>query len=143
MDDIPVMVELGMEFFNFTELSKITEYDPESAAQTFKAMIENEMSMILLIDIDGKVVGGAGAVLAPFYFNLNHLTGQEFFWFVSEQYRGSRESIRLFNALEDWAKEKGARSFFMIALRCNYDAVKRVYELKGYLENETNFVRRF
>lgn len=141
IEDIPVMVKLGKEFFDFTELGRITEYDADSAAKTFKALIENEMATILLIEIDGKVVGGAGAVLSPFYFNLNHITGQEFFWFVSEKYRGTKESLKLFNALEGWAKDQGANSFFMIALKCN-DGIKKLYEHKGYYEQETHFARR-
>lgn len=142
IEDILEMVELGREFFNFTELGRITEYDPESSAKTLKALIENEMATILLIEINGKVVGVAGAVLAPFYFNLNHLTGQEFFWFISEKYRGSKEALKLFNALEEWAQGKGAKSFFMIALRCNYTSIKKLYERKGYFEQETQFARR-
>lgn len=142
IEDIPRLIELGMEFFEMTELGNVTEYDAQSAGKTLTAMIEGRDATVLVIEIEGEIVGVAGAMIYPFFFNLNHRVAQEFFWFVSVEHRGGRESIRLFQALEAWAKDNGADSMAMVALGCNYESVSEFYRKQGYYRQETSFMRR-
>lgn len=142
VEDIPRLIELGREFFDMTELGKVTEYDPQSAGRCFMGLIESASSVVLVIEKEGTIIGGAGATIYPFYFNLGHKVAQEFFWFISEEHRGGAISIRLFNMLEAWAKEHGAETMVMIALGCNFTSVSEFYRRRGYFQQETNFMRR-
>lgn len=142
IEDIPRLIALGEEFFRESGLDKATEYNTESAGNTFAALITQESGALLVIEHEGMVVGGAGALIAPFFFNAAHKVGQEFFWFVSKEHRGSRDSFRLMKALEDAAREKGASFFYIAALATGSETVRKVYKRAGYLEQETYYMRR-
>lgn len=143
LEDMPRILELGREFFAESGYKGIIEYDEDSARTTFEGLIASETAVILLMEMGGLIVGGAGAMVAPFYMNANQLVGQEFFWFVSEDFRGTRQALDLFNCLEAWSRSVGAEFFVMIALRENFDKVSKLYERKGYIKTETNFIKRF
>lgn len=143
IEDILKIVELLKEFYNSTDMIKVANCDSESSIKTIKGLIENENTTIMIIDIDGKIVGCLGAVVLPYYFNFQCLTGHEFFWFVSEKYRGTKESLKLFKVIEEWAKNKGAKTMIMTSLVYNIDALKKFYKRNQYVELETSFIRSF
>ena len=89
-----------------------------------------------------QVVGMSGALIYPFYFNYNHITGQELFWWMRPDKRGSTDSIRMFKALEDEAKNKNAGSFAMIALdKVNPEVVGNMYMKRGYRPSDHGYIR--
>lgn len=141
IDDLPRLVCMGRDFFNETELWNVTSFDEQSAMKTLSAMITNKDSVILVAEKDGVVVGVAGAVIVPFYFNMAQQVAQEFFWFVEREYRNGSVGIRLYDALEQWARDGGAGLMSMAALGCN-PSVSKFYFQRGYYQQETNYLRR-
>lgn len=144
-EDIPTMVELGKKFFEETKMGEFTTYDPLSAATTFKAMIDGDGAVIFLLEVGGEIVGGISAVLSVHYFNFDSITGQELFWFVDKEYRGTREALKLFITLENWVKEKKICSFSMVALHNlkdnNFETLQKLYLKRGYTPLEGVFVK--
>lgn len=136
------MVDLGRLFFLETDLPKIMDYDEASAAGTFQQLIEMENAAVFLLEVDGQVVGGIAGLVAPHYFNLDHLSGQELFWYVAPAHRKGREALLLIKTLEQWAIEIGASAFMLAAMGSSREAVGHYYRRKGYLELETYFARR-
>lgn len=137
--DIPALVEMGRRFFDASGYEDITEYDPETVTRTFHLLMNG--GVLLVVDSDG-VVGAAGAMVYPFYFNAAHMTGQELFWWVDPEYRGVGNDLR--KALETAVQEKGAKSFSMIALeRLNPELVGALYRRAGYRASEHSYIKRF
>jgi len=141
--DISQIIELLKEFFDTADIAKISEGDIESSTNTITNLIKNNNMAIIVMDIDNKIVGCLGVVVIPFYFNSKHLIGHEFFWFVSEKHRGTKESLRLFNSAEEWAKNHGAKSMMMTSLAYNINSLRNFYRRKKYVELETSFIRKF
>lgn len=129
------MVEMGRRFFDASGYADITEYDGES----FAATLANAPAIYLVVEVDGKLVGMAGALVYPLYFNTTHMTAQEMFWWVNPEHRGV--GSKLFDALEEEVKKAGAKSLTMIALE-TISWVGSYYEKRGFRPTERSFMRR-
>lgn len=140
--DIAVLLELGAAFFAETVLGEFMTYDRDSTARTFEAMLQSPNSVILLAVRQGEVVGGAGAMCAPHYFNNNMLTCQELFWYVAPAHRGSADSARLIVELEHFAASRGAQLMALAAMSTSPASVAKFYQSRGYRETETYYLGR-
>jgi len=141
-EDIPNLLDLGKEFFDMTDLGEITEYCEDSTWDLLNVLIVHAESALLVAEKDGQIVGMVGVSINPFYFNRAHRVAQELFWFVSEEHRGMKTALKLLEALDEWAKEVGANSISMAALGCNFDGVDKFYRAKGFIRQETHYLRR-
>ncbi len=141
-DDILRMVELGRQFFAEAGLTDFMEYDEESAAGTFFGLIDNPDGAVFVMEVDGQVVGGVGAILAPHYFNLQHKSGQELFWYVDPQHRGGRESLQMLKTVQSWAKDRGAETLVLARMKTSPSAVGVLYERMGFGQMETYHMGR-
>jgi GNAT superfamily N-acetyltransferase len=140
-DDIPRVLEMGRRFHNAAELYEIAPFDAGSVATTLAWLIDNALGSLFVAEGEGGLVGMTGGMLHPFYFNGDHLTGQEIFWWVEPEHRGV--GSQLFDALETWATEAGAKSFSMIALdKLNPEILGRIYRRRGYRPSEHSYIRR-
>lgn len=84
----------------------------------------------------------AAGVLAPVYFKADHLSGEELFWWVSDD-ASQMTGLRLLQALEAEAKARGAQSFQMKSIaRLNGDRMGKLYERKGYRASEHSYIKR-
>jgi len=140
--DVPRLVEIGQEFFNMTELDNVTTYNLESVTNLLSNSIDDESSTVLVVELDGEIVGATGATIYPFYFNTDNRVAQEFFWYIAETHRGGLIGVKLFKALEMWALENGAQTMDMTALGVNQRSVGQFYEKQGYYRQETHYMRR-
>ncbi len=136
-DDIPVMVEMGKRFADAARLEQIAGVDEASLRFTLQHLIDSDNG--ILLTGEGCVAGG---MVVPAYWNAHHLTGQELFWWVDPEHRGV--GVLLLDALENTAREMGAKSWGMITL----DAIRpkatgRLYERRGYRLTEHAYVKVF
>lgn len=137
-DDIPRLVELGVEFH---ALAKATiPYDPPTFGAMLGGLLDNPACVIFVSERDGVVVGSIGGILAPVLFNLTVTNVSEVFWFVAAAYRGRSDGQRLIDALEAWAKERKAATITMIALAA-HPIIGDLYEARGYTPQETQYVK--
>ena len=99
-------------------------------------------SAILLAAWNGPaIVGTVGAMLFPAYFNRAVTIGQECFWWVLPEHRGTAGPAML-DAIEQAAREAGAVRFMMVCLEAlRPEAVGRLYERRGYAPLEHSYVR--
>jgi GNAT superfamily N-acetyltransferase len=81
----------------------------------------------------------AGAWIYGFFFNKNHRTGHELFWWVEPEQRG--HGLKLLKALEEWARDRGAQSFQMGGMRAlkNLD---NIYKRVGYEPSESIYRKK-
>ena len=89
------------------------------------------------------VLGMAGAMAYPCWFNNAHLTAQELFWWVEPEFRGGSMGAALKSGLEDWGCSKGCLTMEMGALEASRPgALARLYKRDGYGPKEAIFCKR-
>lgn len=137
---MPQLVALGREFHEMSDLSWKTTYDDASAEAWFTFLLTQPMGCVLVIEHEGQVVGVTAAVVAPLMFNRAQSMAHEIMWFVAASHRGSRDAIRLFAELEKEATRRGATIMMMSSLASN-GKVDKFYERRGYIRQETSFVK--
>lgn len=140
-DDIAECVAMGAAFFDESGYSDETAFDADDTAATMQRLIESEDGALLVAEIAGKIVGMAGALAYPHYFNTASKAAQELFWWVGPQYRGGSAGVRLLQALEAWAKALGCTTLTMICLPIDSPA-ERVYQRVGYRASERSYIKR-
>lgn len=109
---------------------------------TLERMCAAPEAILLVAERDGRLIGMAGGLVSPLYFNHDHLTGQELFWWIDPKERGSI-GVRLLETLENEARARGCQSWAMIALdKVDPERTARIYERRGYRASERSFIKR-
>jgi len=138
--DIPEIARLGAIFHAQAGWDEIP-YNTEDCARSLNNLMDTP-SFICLVADEGKITGMAAGVISPVYFNHGHVSGEELFWWVSED-AGNMTGLRLLAALEAEAERKGCRTWQMKALsRQNGSRMIKLYERKGYRESELSFIKQ-
>lgn len=141
-DDLAQYVELANDFHTASPMNSIAEFDREGYATFYINALNNSDIGIWLAEIDSKIVGITGAMVYPLYFSPTHLVAQELWWWLTPTARGSGAGAKMFNQIEQWAKEKNAKSLFMIALEDDRaDKMEKVYIRAGFTPLERTFVK--
>lgn len=141
-DDVPALVDMGREFHGAAGWADITAFVDADCATTLANMIYND-SAIVLVAVEGEqVIGMAGGVTTPIYFNYGHRSGQElFFWMRPDARTG--EGARLLAALENEARALGCESWVMLSLEnIRPQATGALYKRRGYRLAEHNWIKR-
>ena len=139
--DIPRCVEMGRQFFAESGFEAETSLDPESFRATLEHLIGNADGALLVADLGGALIGMAGALAYPHYFNVASKAAQELFWWVEPAKRGGTAGVRLLQALEAWARGVGCGTMTMICLPIDSPA-ERVYQRVGYRASERSYIKR-
>ncbi len=141
-DDMGELLRMGHAFHAAANLARWIEIDDATLARTFANLMGAETGLLLVYQTMRGLGGAVGALLHPHYMNADHLTGQELFWWVDPDQRGIGPA--LFDALESWVSDMGARTFTMIALEnLRPEVVGTLYRRRGYEPAEHSFIRRF
>lgn len=141
-EDFERILPLAHRFFEASKYGREMAFDDVSFKQTFDHLISGEDGVFFVAAEDGEIVGLAGALAYPFYFNSAHKTGQELFWWVDPDARGSSVGVSMFDALECWAREQGCKTFSMICLdSLRPEAVSKIYQRRGYRASEHTFIK--
>jgi ribosomal protein S18 acetylase RimI-like enzyme len=137
-EDLARIAEMGRPFWEMTPLAEMIPYDPASVEYYSQLMMES--GVLLVVEIDGTVVGAAGALTMPALGNFNYLVAAELFWWIEPEYRSSGVGRALLAALEDALRTRGAKVFSMVAFEnIEVDRVSSIYERSGYKRTERTF----
>lgn len=141
LNDVATIVRLGEQFHAEAAWSDIVDYIPDDCAATITGMIESPLGIVLVAEKDGQIIGIAGGILSPVYFNLSHMSGQEMFWWVDPAQRRGIGRL-LLDALEGAARDAGAKSWSMIALdKVHPEIMGRLYRGRGYRPSEHSHIK--
>jgi GNAT superfamily N-acetyltransferase len=143
-EDLNRVLELGREFFGESPFAGLAPWDDDSFVTTIAAFLSEavEGSLLVAQRADGSIVGMAGAVIFPLYFNMNFRMAQEIFWFVQPDERKGAGTA-LLDALEVETRKMGADVFMSASLAGKRDkALDRVYQRRGYTPAENIYMRR-
>lgn len=139
-EDIGACLEMGLAFFAESGLAAETSFDATTTARTLAHLIDAADGVLLVAEADG-IIGMAGALSYPHYFNADSLTAQELFWWVRPDSRGGSAGVRLLQALEAWAKGQGCSTLTMVCLPIDSPA-EGVYRRVGYRASERSYIKR-
>ena len=135
------IARLGAQFHVEAGWLDVAEYVESDCAEFIIQMIQAEGAVLYVAENDGEIIGMAGGVVVPLYFNRSHLHGQEMFFWVHPDYRGTAGG-KLFDALEQGAHDLGAKSFQMAALdKVQPELTGRLYRRRGYRASEHYWIK--
>ena len=141
--DLPALGEIGARFHEEAGLSDIAEYVSADCQQSIAKMIQSADGIVIVAEADGQIIGVAGGLAHPLYFNFGHRSGMELFWWVDPPHRNGL-GAQLFSALENEARALGCESWMMIALdKVQPKATGRLYQRRGYRASEHTYIKRF
>lgn len=141
LSDVPDLARLGALFHAESGLADLIEYVEADYAAWLSAVIGLPNVLMLVAD-DGEIKGATGGMVCPIYFNAAHITGEELFFWVHPDSRGSL-GLRLIEALESAARDAGCSSWHMKALAgVKPEATGRFYERRGYRPAENSYIKR-
>ncbi len=121
------------EFYASSKFLRSFEID--RFVEFWRPILAAEIGVIFVAEDDGEIIGAIGAMSHPDPYS-GELVVQEFFWFVRPGHRGSA-GLRLYEALEFWARQKGAKVMRMVHLMDSMpEKLSRVYKRLGYEQVE-------
>jgi GNAT superfamily N-acetyltransferase len=142
VDDLPACLDMTARFHAASPISDVAPFDRDGMAVTLREMLVNPRAGIWLAFRDGVPVGLVGALLYPLYFNPAHEVAQELFWWLNPEARGSGAGEKLFQIVQNWAKDAGATAVFMIALEDRrVDKMDRFYKRAGFQPMERTYMK--
>lgn len=140
LDDVPEIARLGEIFHAQAGWSDVLGYSVDDCAASLSRFVELDNFICLVAD-RGGIVGMTAGVVSPLYFNHSHLSGEELFWWVSDD-APQMTGMRLLDALEGEAKARGCQSWQMKSIaKLNGDRMAQVYERRNYRASEHSFIK--
>lgn len=126
----------------FVDIAYGGNFDPDSFIKQVISMM-NGTGVVFIMEVNGQVVGAAGALVYPKWFNHSIKVAQEVFWWVDEAHRGQLMSVRLFDAIDRWMMDSEATEH-IVSNNATIEPEKaaRFYQHRGFVWSESNFVRR-
>jgi len=138
--DLPGLVEIGKKFYTLNPFRHTAELDNFSLRRTLLDVLRHHVLLVVLDD--DKLVGAAGVYIAPLYWHFGKLQAQELFWWIDQEYRGTKAGKQLFIWLENACRAKGVNYLCMAALQeSSPEAVGAIYERAGYHKIEINYMK--
>lgn len=141
-EDLPQYIALARMFHAASPMHNVIAFDDEGYSQFYLQAIEMPTAGVWLAELDKEVVGIAGALLYPMYFNPSALVVQELWWWLTPKARGSGAGGKMFKQIELWTKEKNAVALFMIALEdARAKKMEHLYVRAGFKPMERTFMK--
>jgi GNAT superfamily N-acetyltransferase len=135
-EDVRMVAEYMKQFEQATEYVKV---DVDYTSGAYWDLIQDGIATFFIMEDDGKMIGGLGAVKYPDLHD-GKMMAVESFWFVAPENRG--KGMSLFNAFETWAINEGCKKLAMIHMVDSYpEILERLYVRKGYKLIEKHYVR--
>lgn len=140
-NDFDTMLGIAHKFFEFNAYRQHSSIDDKSMLETFWNLHMGHVLLVVVTD-DNKVVGMAGAMIGPVFWNSNHIQGLEMFWWVDVEYRKGGIGSQLRMELQAAAEAKGVKFWNMVALKESmHDQVCAQYERAGFTPVETVYMK--
>jgi GNAT superfamily N-acetyltransferase len=142
LEDVPTIAAMGERFHAEAGWADVVPYVVADCAQSLRELVGAPAGILLVAEAEGRLVGMAGGLAHPFYFNFAHRTGSELFWWVEPGLRDGTGAA-LLQSLEDAARAIGCESWAMVAVdKVRPETMARIYRRRGYRPAEHSFIKR-
>ena len=140
--DLPSCLDMTARFHAASPIASVAPFDRDGMAATLTGMFDNPRAGVWIAFWNDKPVGLAGALCYPLYFNPAYEVVQELFWWLDPETRGCGAGEKLFQNVQNWAKDVGASAVFMIALNdSRVDKMDRFYKRAGFQPMERTYMK--
>lgn len=140
--DLNDYLDLLSDFHHASTIAPFSKFDRQGCALFLENCIKNNDIGIWVAKLNGKIVGVTAALVYPLYFSPTHSVVQELWWWLTPEARGSGAGQMMYKQIEQWAKEKNAKSIFMIALEDEKASkMEKVYNRSGFTALERTFIK--
>lgn len=138
LEDVPTITALGAQFHHYSGF--IEPYDAGTVSCVVSGLIEADHGFVAVGVTDGRVVGMIAGMAHPCWFNAAVRVCGELFWWCEPEARGTGMPQSLMNAMRDWAKAVGCKTFTMGAIdNDRADVMARMYRAAGFRPKERTF----
>ncbi len=143
ISDLSRLETMGARFFAASGMDRWFRYKPRCFSQVCADFMASDKTVLLVGEGQMGAVAMASALAYPIWFDNEHLTAQEIFWWVEPLHRGGSLGAELRRGLEGWARGKGCLTMEMGALETlRPEALAHYYERRGYSLKEHIFCKR-
>lgn len=141
-NDHDALVRIGNDFFEFNPYRRHgAELDEPSLTRTLDILRSGD-NILIVGEVDGEVVGAAGAFVSPTFWNFNEKQGVEAFWWVDPEHRGDGNGKKIRQALERVAKNRGVKYWTMISLELSEpEKMHKMYAKAGFEHIENVYLK--
>ena len=140
VSDKEQIVDLVKQFFEESLGNYGLRLSLETINETIANIVTTQVGFVA--DKEGKLVGCAGAQLAPSMFDKTQLIGQEFMWYVTKEERKTSVGLRLLKKLEEECISRGASLVIMGCMGNLYvDVLDRFYKRNGFKTLEKQYIK--
>lgn len=141
-DDLDDYVKMAAVFHAASPISGAAAFDASTFRNFYMSALENPNIGLWAAFKDDQLIGIAGALLYPLYFNTNAIAVQELWWWLTPEARGTGAGKQMYDAIEAWAQENDANVLFMIALEdSNAKKMENIYARAGLRPMERTFFK--
>lgn len=139
-DDASEIAHLGAIFHGQAGWDEIP-YSIGDCAIALTQLMQMPTFLCFVSEKDGAIDGMVAGILSPVYFNHSHVSGEELFWWVSDNAAPST-GLKLLVTIEDKAREMGCGTWQMKSLaRLNGERMEQLYARRGYRASERLFIK--
>jgi hypothetical protein len=139
LEALPLMRKHHEEVYDFKD---ICPFDP--LWEEYFALERAGMLHILAVRYKGVLVGYTGIVVGPMLHSRNCLRARGDSFYLDPVFRTGRTGTRMFVEAEVRMKKLGVKRIEWVIKKTldTYPLLKRWFERRGYIENETTVVQR-
>lgn len=133
------IVAMAREFYPQSSYSKWADFDDETSLALISTL--RKRGILLVAEVDGKLVGLLGAIGVPFIFNANVISGHEVIWWVAPEHRKTSIGADLLKRASSLCSLKGWKSFQMMRLEESDPRLDQLFIAEGFLPTEHCFTK--
>lgn len=140
MEDLEVVCDFAESFFDETPYAKSYVFSRRRVKEVIGGCLSSpvDKAVVILLESDTTPIGVLIAVAVQSIFS-EDLLAQEIMWWVDPPYRGI-SSLKLLEALEEWAKEFGM-SYVSMGSVPEVTKLDRLYTRLGYTNTELAYIK--
>lgn len=137
ISDLPKVEVCAREFYESSKF--LNGFDLERFCRLWTGLLESDSGVIFAIEENGEWVGAIGGLAYQEIYS-GQMTALEMFWFVRPGHRG--QGIKLYRALESWAREKQCFEMRMVHLLDSMpEKLERVYRHFNFKPAEIHYTK--
>lgn len=138
-DDMPAILRMSAKFYATTSYAEWADFCPASVENVAAMMIDT--GVMLVAEVDGRVVGMVGLVVVPFMFNNAKTGAHEVVWWVEPEAQGHGIGKALLKAIDGACRSKGCDIVQMLHLANSPPQAAALYLSDGYKPTESLFTK--
>lgn len=135
--DVDEVVPLLKEFFLKSNLKEVGSFDPFRVMGILFNLVNQESFLGIVVRDRGELVGIITANIVPNLFQKGNVCAEQI-WYVKDSHRNTTIGMRLFDAMERWAKSKGCTQI-QVGSAEGYSNVSRIYSKLGYTKIDSSY----